>query len=419
MARSGLTDRQVKQANKPGVLIDGGGLRLKVRADAQTGKLYKSWVLRLAVPGQGTREIGLGPLSEMNGLAAARKRAAELRDQARQGVDPLAARKAELAAKAAEAARAISFRQAAEQYIEAHRNGWRNAKHAKQWMATLESHAFPYFGDVPVGAVDQAMVMRALDAIWTKIPETASRVRGRIEAILDWAAVRGYRKGDNPARWRGLLQMALPARSKVQKVRHHPALPFTEAAAFMADLQRREGIGARAFELAVLTGARTTEAIEARWGEIDFNAAVWTVPADRMKAHREHRVPLSKPALAILEGLKPGRVKPDDYVFPGMKPGKPISNGTLLAVLRRMGLRGEITTHGFRSTFRDWAAERTNFPREVAEMSIAHTIGDKVEAAYRRGDLFEKRRRLMDAWAAYCFTPEAETGAVIPLHGAG
>ncbi len=415
MPRSGLTDRQIRQTKIPGVLIDGGGLRVKVTANSKTGELRKSWILRLTVKGQGVREMGLGSFSSRNGVAAARKRADDLRDRARLGIDPITHQKTELAAKAAEAARAITFCEAAEQYIDAHRSGWRNAKHRQQWANTLKTYVYPAFGQVPVGEVDQAMVMKALDPIWKKKTETASRLRGRIEVILDWASVRGYRRGDNPARWRGHLEMALPARSKAQKVRHHPALPFSEAPTFMADISGRPGIAPRAFAFAILTASRSSEAMHARWGEVDFASRAWTIPGERMKAAREHRVPLSAQALAILKTIKPKQAKPSDYVFPGPKTDKPLSNGAFLAVLRRMK-REDLTPHGFRSTFRDWAAERTNYAREVAEAALAHTIGDKVEAAYRRGDLFEKRRRLMDAWAAYCFTPDAERSDVIHMN---
>jgi integrase len=274
-------------------------------------------------------------------------------------------------------------------------------KHASQWPNTIATYVSPVFGAVPVQAVDVGLVMNAQEPIWHEKPETASQVRGRIESVLDWATARGYRQGDNPARWRGHLENLLPARAKVQRVEHHAALPYGEIGEFMDALRRQEGVAARALEAAILTAARTSEIIGARWDELDFEAKLWTIPAIRMKAAKEHRVPLAEPMLAILEPMKTIRL--GDFVFPGRKARKPLSNMAMAMVLRRLG-RGDLTVHGFRSTFRDWAAECTNFPREVAEMALAHTLSDKVEAAYRRGDLFEKRRQLMEAWAKHCAT---------------
>ncbi len=266
------------------------------------------------------------------------------------------------------------------------------------------------FGDLPVAAVDTALVTKAIEPVWTLKPETASRVRGRIESVLDWAKARGYRAGDNPARWRGHLDNLLPARSKVRRVEHHAALPYGEAAAFMAELRRQEGMAARALEFAILTAARTSEVLGARWGEINIAERLWTVPGERMKAGREHRVPLSDAAMAIIEAMAERRQ--GEFVFAGARGGT-LSNMAMLMLLRRMG-RGDLTAHGFRSTFRDWAAERTNFPADVAEMALAHTVADKVEAAYRRGDLFAKRRQLAEAWARFCDAPAA-AGQVVPL----
>lgn len=243
---------------------------------------------------------------------------------------------------------------------------------------------YPAFGGLPVQAVDVGLVMKALEPIWASKTETASRIRGRIENILDWATVRGYRQGENPARWRGHLENLLPKRSKVQKVEHHPALPYPEVGTFVASVREQDGIAPRALEFLILTATRTSETIGARWPEIDLAARTWTVPAERTKTAREHRIPLSQAAVAVVEKMVTIRV--DDYVFPGGKKGKPLSNMALLKLLARMG-RSDLTAHGFRSTFRDWAAERTDFPSEVAEMALVHTVGDKVEAAYRRGDL--------------------------------
>jgi integrase len=325
------------------------------------------------------------------------------------GSDPLQERARIAAERRGEAARAITFRQSAEQYIEAHRAGWKNAKHAAQWTATLATYAYPTFGSLPVADIDVALVHRVLEPIWTKKPETASRLRGRIESILDWATTRGYRTGENPARWRGHLENLFPAKSKVRQVEHHAALPYPELPAFMTQLEQQPGEGARALRFAIFTAARTSEVIGAKWPEIDFRAGVWTVPAERMKAKREHRVPLSAPAVALLEEISAGQ----GFIFPGASKGKPLSNMAMLATLRRMG-RDDLTTHGFRSSFRDWAAEQTSFPGEVAEAALAHVVGDKVEAAYRRGDLFEKRKAMMEAWARYCTTQE-QSADVVPL----
>ena len=261
-------------------------------------------------------------------------------------------------------------------------------------------------------AVDVSLVMKAIEPIWTTKPETASRVRGRIEAAIDWAAARGYRQGENPARWRGHLENLLPKKSKVRRVEHHAALPYAALAAFMPELRQQEGVAARALEFAILTAARTGEVIGARWSEVDLEARLWTVPAERMKAGREHRVPLSGPALAILEAMR--EVSEGNFVFPGGKANRPLSNMAFLMLLRRMG-RGDLTAHGFRSTFSDWCSERTNFPAAVREMALAHTVSDKVEAAYRRGDLFEKRRAVMRSWANFC----AASDNVIPLRAIG
>jgi integrase len=358
----------------------------------------------------GAREMGLGPVHAIP-LAEARKRAAECRRMRIDGIDPIEARSAERSGKKLETARAMTFDACAAAYIDAHKSAWRNAKHRDQWRNTLSSYASPIFGALPVQAVDVGLVMKALEPIWNSKPETASRLRGRIEAVLDWASVRGYRKGENPARWRGHLDKLLPARSKVRQVEHHAALPYADMPDFMLGLRGQEGIAARALEFLILTAARTGEVIAAQWGEFDFTKKVWIVPAVRMKARREHRVPLADPAVDLLKHLH--EIRESDFILPGGKKGQPLSNMAMLALLKRMG-RGELTAHGFRSSFRDWAAERTSFPREVAEMALAHTVGDKVEAAYRRGDLFAKRRQLMEAWARFCGTPRIQA-EVVPI----
>jgi integrase len=398
--------------SKSGMHADGGGLYLQVTTGGA------SWVLRYMLNGK-AREMGLGPLV-LYGLADARAKALDARRLRHEGIDPIEHRRAERARQRLDAAKVVTFKECAESYIAAHRPGWRNAKHADQWEATLGTYAAPVIGALPVQAIDTALVLKVLEPIWTAKPETASRLRGRIENILDWAKVRGYREGENPARWRGHLDKLLPERGKVRKVQHHAALPYAELPAFMTALREQEGTAARALEYAILTAARTGEIIGARLNEISEGEKVWTVPGERMKAGKEHRVPLSARALAIVNGIdrpagegKDAQSAPSAFVFPGGKPGKALSNMAFLMLLRRMK-REDLTAHGFRSTFRTWAAERTNFPREVIEAALAHTIGNKVEAAYQRGDMFEKRQRLMEAWAQFC-SSGAAAGQVFPM----
>lgn len=400
----------VSRKKKPGMYPDGGGLYLQVTAAGS-----KSWIFRYALLGK-TRYMGLGPLHAV-GLADARKKATAARQLRHDGIDPIEARNADLARTRLEAAKSITFEDAAEQYVEAHKAGWRNVSHFLQWNNTLSTYCYPAFGSLPVQAVDVGLVLKVLEPIWSTKTETASRVRGRIESVLDWATARGHRVGENPARWRGHLENLLPRPSKVQKVNHHPALPYDEIGAFMANLRGREGIAAQALDFLILTAGRTGEVVGARWREFNPKDAIWTVPAERVKSGREHRVPVSAPAVEVVRAMDKGRAsdRDRDFVFPGGRRGKPLSSGAFLALLRRMG-REDITPHGFRSTFRDWAAERTNYSREVAEMALGHVVTDKVEAAYRRGDLFEKRRRLMDEWARYCGT-KAKAGDVIAIGG--
>lgn len=394
-----LSDRFVKNAKGPGRYSDGGGLYLQV---GPTGG--KSWLFRYMRDGK-AREMGLGPLSAY-ALPKARDVAGECREQLADGKDPIAEREAERAAEALAKAKGKTFKACAEAYIKAHREGWKNAKHASQWENTLEEYAYPTIGDKAVADVDTELVIAVLDPIWKAKAETASRLRGRIESVLNWAKVRGYRTGENPARWRGHLDTLLAKRSKVAKVKHHPALPYAEIGAFVKLLREQDVLAAKALELIILTAARTSEVINARWGEFNLDAATWTIPAERMKAGKEHKVPLSPRVVAILNAL--GKGEKDAFVLPGVKEGKPLSNMACLKLLERMG-RTDITVHGFRSTFRDWAAEQTAFPSFVAESALAHTIGDRVEAAYRRGDLMDKRRRLMDAWAERCDTVQTAT----------
>jgi integrase len=384
----------VSRAREKGIYADGGGLYLQVSAAGT-----KSWIFRYRLNGRKTpRDMGLGSLDTVT-LAKARDKATDARNSILDGIDPIEARKAGRRSEALAAASALTFKDCAEKYIAAHKTGWRNAKHADQWASTLERYTYVSFGKLPVSVIDTALVLKAIEPIWETKTETASRVRGRVESILDWASARGYRTGENPARWRGHLDKLLPARKKVQKVKHHEALPYDEAGKFMASLRQQEGVAAKALDWLILTATRTSETIGAKWDEIDFDEKTWTIPADRIKGGKEHRVPLSPEAMKIAKAML--KVTDGEYVFPGGKAGKPLSNNALLALLKRMD-RSDLTAHGFRSTFRDWAAEQTNYAREVAEMALAHTVSDKVEAAYRRGDLFAKRKRLMAEWAKYC-----------------
>ncbi len=384
-----LTALKVQKIAKPGRYGDGDGLWLQV---GPTGA--KSWLLRYQRGGV-PRQMGLGSVQVL-GLADARERAREARRHLLDGIDPIEARLGRRAAAAAEEAHGVTFRDAAEAYVAAHRPAWKNKAHAAQWPASLSAYAYGAIGSLPVSKIDTAFVLKVLEPIWRSKPETASRLRGRIELILDWARARGQRSGENPARWRGHLDKLLPSKSKVRPIAHHPALPYREIKKFMKILRERPGTAARALEFSILTATRTSETINATWAEIDLRARVWTIPAIRMKGAREHRVPLSRSAIALLKGLP----REGQFVFPGRKKDTSLSNMALLKVLHQLG-RNDLTVHGFRSTFRDWAAEQTNYPRELAEMSLAHAVGDKVELAYRRSDLFEKRRQIMNDWALF------------------
>jgi integrase len=403
-----LTALKVAKVEAPGYYGDGGGLFLQV---SKYGS--KNWTYRFRTSGR-LREMGLGSVDTYS-LAEARERARACRKLRDEGKDPIEERNAARLQAKLEAAKAMTFEQCAERYIAAHKAGWRNPKHAAQWPSTLATYVNGIFGGLPVQAIDTALVMKAIEPIWNDKPETASRVRGRIESILDWAAARGYRQGENPARWRGHLDKLLPKKTKVRPVEHHAALPYAEIVDFMGELRQQEGVAARALEFAILTAARTGEVIGARWDELDLAERLWTIPAERMKAGKEHRVPLSDKALTIVEQM--AEMRHGDFVFLGGRTGRPISNMAMTMTLRRMG-RGDLTVHGFRSSFRDWAAERSTFPTEVAEMALAHTVSDKVEAAYRRGDLFQKRRQMMDAWARFCTTRPAAGGRVVSFAAA-
>ena len=400
-----LTQFKVDKLKSPGIYGDGAGLSLKVTVGGS-----KSWIFRYMLAGK-AHWMGLGSYPDV-GLADAREKAADLRKLTRQGIDPLGERRKETSVIRAALAKTITFDTAAEKFIDAHKDGWRNPKHIEQWRSTIKTYASPTIGKLDVSLIDTAHIMTILekDGFWKTKTETASRVRGRIESVLDWATARKYRTGENPARWKGHLDKLLPARTKVQKTEHHAALPWAEIGGFMESLRDQQGIAARAVEFAVLTAARSGEVRGATWEEVDFDAGQWVIPAERMKAGKEHRIALSSKALAVLKTQK--EAFPEGYIFPGAKEGKPLSDMSLTAVLRRME-RHDITVHGFRSSFRDWAAESTAYPSEMVEMALAHTINNKVEAAYRRGDMLEKRRRLMQDWCDFC--DMKITGEVIPL----
>lgn len=391
-----LTAIGVTRMKKPGYHADGAGLYLQVSLSGT-----KSWVFRYKLAKR-PREMGLGSIHAFT-LAQARARAKEARELLADGIDPIEQRSTVSRASAAatrKAANVLTFGKAADDYIAAHEGSWKNAKHAYQWRQTIDSYAKPIIGDVPVSEVDTDLVLKVLRPIWSTKTETATRLRGRLEKILDAAKALKQRTGDNPAAWRGNLDKLLADPNKIAPVVNHPALPYAEIPAFMLKLRAVHGMSALATEFIILTAVRTGEALGAAWTEIDLKNRVWVVPASRMKAGKQHRVPLNDDALALLEKAK-AMAASSAFVFPGRDPNRTLSNMACLVLLRRMG-RGDIVTHGFRSTFRDWTAEQTNYPREVAEMALGHTIGDKVEAAYRRGDLFEKRVHLMADWAAYC-----------------
>lgn len=389
---------------------DGGNLYLFVRGDS------RAWVFRFVAPDGKRRNMGLGSQYSVT-LAEARKQAALLREQVKHPTtpnDPLLARQEFKLAQKLASRKRMTFKACAVAYIEAHRAEWKNSKHAQQWENTLTTYAYPVFGDLPVSAVDAALILKVLMPIWESKTSTAARLRGRIEQVLDWATFGKFRHGENPARWKGHLDNSLAKPSKVSKVKHFAALPYAEIGPFMAELRKREGLGARGLEFAILTAARSGEVRGATWDEIDLTNRLWVIPAERMKMQKEHRVPLADAAVELLQTLP--HVAGEALVFPSSKAGRPLSDMTLAAVLKRMD-RGDLTAHGFRSTFRDWAAESTNYPSDMAEMALAHAIGDKVEAAYRRGDMLKKRFRMMNEWAKFCATIPKRSGVVVPIQG--
>lgn len=410
MALEKLRQRDIDRAKTPGLLNDGGNLNLQI---ANGGS--KSWLFRYARNGV-ERNMGLGSAATVS-LADARELAREQRKLLLQGLDPIEERRRKASQSSQErlleAARTKTFAQCADAYIAANGPQWRNPKHRAQWRSTLATYAEPVFASTPVAAIDTPLVLQALQPIWNTKTETATRVRGRIERVLAWATTHGFRSGDNPARWRGHLDTALAKPSAVAVIEHHAALHYSELPAFLQELHAQDGIAALALEFLILCAARTGEVIGATWREFDQAEHVWTIPAARMKAKAEHRVPLSAPARRIVETMP--HVRGNQHVFPGLKAGSGLSNMAMLTLLRRMG-RAEVTAHGFRSTFRDWAAERTNYANHIVEAALAHTIESKTERAYRRTDLLDKRRRLMNDWAKYCYSPvTAQSDNVINL----
>lgn len=396
-ARNKLTALAIANSKPRCLLSDGGGLYLQVTRGTD-GKPKRSWLFRFGLPGGRVREMGLGSLLDV-ALPEARELATKARKALRDGVDPIEEKRARKALLSARCSSNPSFKECAERFVAANQSAWRAGKYRDQWIAPVSRYAYPTIGSLPVAAVNVQHVTKILEPLWSTRTETARRLRMRLEAVLDWAAVMGHRSGDNPARWKGHLDKVFPAPSKVTPVQHHPALPYQELPEFMRELHLRDGIGAIAFRFLILTAARTSEVLGARWGEIDQKAWIWVVPAQRMKSGRAHRVPLAPACRDLLLELGPRTA--NDYIFEGASSGGRLSSMVFLMTLRRMG-REDLTAHGFRSSFRDWAAECTKSPREVAEAALAHVIGDQTEAAYRRGDLFEKRLRLMKAWAGYC-----------------
>jgi integrase len=398
---------QVRRLRAPGLHAVGGvaGLYLRVKDSGA-----RSWALRVVVGGR-RREIGLGGYPTVT-LERAREYAREVRDQIRQGIDPVAAKREVRDALRAADARRLTFKQAVDGFLRAKTVEFRNDKHAKQWRSTLETYAIPKIGALPVYEIQLAHVVSVLEPIWKSKTETASRLRGRIEAVLAWATVGGYRHGDNPARWRGNLEHVLPKPSKIAKVKHHMALPWTEIGGFMAELRKRRGTAARALEFLILTAARSGEVRLATWDEIDFDGNVWNVPGERMKTGRPHKVPLSKPAIELLKAMPV--IEGSNYVFAAPR-GGPLSDMAMSALTRRMKV--EAVPHGFRSTFKDWARSSTSYADEVSELALAHVNSDATRAAYARDELMPKRARLMRDWAKYCGTIP-ETASVTTI-GAG
>jgi len=384
-----LTSMQIKKLSKPGKYSDGHGLYLNIRNGGT-----KSWIYRYQLNGK-RKEIGLGAIRIIS-LKEARELAADATKLRNKGIDP----KTHKEKLKADSTNTRTFEQCAREYIKAHKSGWKNEKHASQWISTLKQYAYPHIGTLPVGEIDNNTIMAVLKPIWWTKTETASRVRGRIENILSWAIVKKYRPAPNPAIWRGNLEILLPKRSKIQKQKHHPALPHADTANLMKQIRASKSVSARALEFTILTASRTQESIGAKWDEIDLNKNIWTIPAERMKAGLEHRVPLSAQAVSLLNNL----YQTNDYLFPGLKKGKSISNMAMLKYLKKDLGHSDITVHGFRSSFREWVSEISPYSAELGESALAHINSNKVEAAYQRSDLLKKREAMMQNWANYIET---------------
>ena len=419
MARNGIEKLKLKDLKRTtaGLIADGGNLYLRVFV-GKDDTVGRGWIFRYQLPGQKVRDMGLGSLDRI-GLAKARELAREHREFVGTGIDPIERRNEQRVQVAAKVA-VPTFDDLAAKYIATHRSGWRNPVHAKQWETTLATYASPAIGKLPVNVINTDHVLKVLEPIWHEKTDTAKRVRGRIETVLNYATVRKLRHGDNPARWTGYLSELLARPSKIAPVEHHPALPYAEIGTFMQQLRQRDGIGALALEFTILTCARTAETLGATWDEIDLDEKVWTVPANRIKAGIEHKAALSKAALAVLQNVRAitkklgGAVAKSKLIFLNDRDGRQLSPNALLAILKRMNRAG-VTVHGFRSAFRDWAGEETNFSSDICEMALAHKVGDKVQQAYRRKTGFQKRRLLAEAWASHCAKPvPAGRGTVLP-----
>ena len=403
----------IKSLTKPGRYNDGRGLYLHVRTSKprepdEEPTIYRAWVFRYRdrVTGK-LRDKGLGPLDDVS-LKEAREAARQCRNALRNRKDPIDADRQQRLDEKLEHSSKVTFKQCYKRYIKAHRAGWNNAKHAAQWTSTLKTYAVPLH-QVPVNEIDTDLVLSCLEPIWTDKTETATRVRQRIEAVLDWAAAREYRTGENPARWKGHLDKLLPKPSKLKKVKHHPALAYRQVGSFVAKLRETNTNAARALELQILTATRPGEVVGAKWEEFDLESGRWTIPAERMKADKEHEIPLSAQALAVLERLP----RLSDFVFPGVSADKHMTTAAGMKLIKE--LHPGITAHGFRSTFRDWAGESTPHPREVIEHALAHQLKDKAEASYARGTLLKKRECLMSDWAEYCDKKTSSKAAVTPI----
>jgi integrase len=401
-----LTDRGIKSQVKPGRYADGNGLYLQV---GKSGA--KSWLFRYMLDSK-SREMGLGSI-RMETLSQAREKAKYCKNLLRSGIDPIRNRQERVAIEKADNKEMLSFQKCTEGYLKSHSASWKSARHEEIWLSSVKRFAYPIIGSIHVNKIERGHIMRILDPIWREKTETASRLRGRLESILNWATVQEYRKGDNPARWRGYLDQLLPKPSEIHTVKHFPALPYKEINVFMNKLKERQALSALALRLIILTACRSIEVREAEWCEFDLKNATWTIPTERMKMKKEHIIPLCEEAIKVVQSVP--RIEGCRHLFTGPSSGNPMSDVVFKKLMERMGVTG-ITTHGFRSTFRDWAAEQTSFPREVIEACLAHQLKDKAEAAYFRSNLLDKRRELMSKWADYTQLSNTENSEVIRLY---